>query len=423
MELMLCEDRTRAFIEERSGLIGSVLSGSYPEGRWLGWLDVDKSASAAILAEISEAVAHVRKIADVMIVIGIGGSNRGAMAAIKALRPEGGMPTRILWAGDTLSGSRLQEALQTVKTCSTVLNVIAKDFSTVEPGIAFRVLRAAMEEKYGEGARERIVATGSEGAGQLGELSREQGWRFLPFPADIGGRFSVLSAVGLFPMSVAGIDIGNLTEGARAEMSQLGGTIAYANPAVRYAANRNILFREGFTIESLVVFEPDLVPFARWWIQLFAETEGKKQEAVFPTFFCYSEDLHAVGQYVQQGRRCIAETFLGLFRPTPGFAIRGSPNLMDGFDYLNGRPFDDLNGAVYAAALRSHRDGGVPCAEIAAAPGLSTALDERTMGALFYFFMYSAYLSAAMIGVDPFTQDGVEGYKRTMYRILGKAEQ
>jgi glucose-6-phosphate isomerase len=285
----------------------------------------------------------------------------------------------------------------------------------VEPGVAFRVLRQAMLDKYGEAYRERIVATGSRGPGQLAELAEKHGYRFLDFPAEVGGRFSALTSVALFPLAVAGVDIAALVAGAAEEERALKSEDLASNPAVRYAARRNLLFSEGFTVESLVFFEPDLLPFARWWTQLFAETEGKNGDAVFPTYFSYSEDLHAVGQYVQQGRRCIQETFLDFMHENPGFLIGPSALVRDGFGYLDGKPFDALNRAVYEAALGAHSEDGVPCAEIAV-----PAIGAGELGALFYFFMFAAYVSATLLGVDPFSQDGVENYKRNLYRILGK---
>jgi glucose-6-phosphate isomerase len=216
-------------------------------------------------------------------------------------------------------------------------------------------------------------------------------------------------------MAVAGVDIVELLRGAARCEKSLREEPLPSNPAVLYAVDRNLLFAKGFTVESLVTFEPDLDPFARWWTQLFAETEGKTPNAIFPTSFRYSEDLHAVGQYVQEGRRCIAQTYLRMFHRDSGLRIDASVGVDDGFGYLDGMPFDELNRAMYRAAIEAHSDGGVPCLEIAA-PDIAA----QSLGGLFYFFMFSAYLSACLIGVNPFTQDGVESYKKAMYAILGK---
>ena len=408
-------DGTRRGILAARGPIEAALKGEAWKDGKLGWFSLADSVPPAEFRKIMDAAARVRGMADTMIVIGIGGSNRGAMAAIRALHRSLESPTRVVFAGDTMSGAELKDSVELVKGGSVVLNVIAKDFNTVEPGIAFRVLRGAMMEKYGSAYSERILATGSRGPGQLFELAVMHGWHFLDFPEAIGGRFSVLSAVGLFPMAVAGVDITALVEGARQMEAELKATEAPSNPAVRYAVDRNILLSRGFGVEGLAVYEPDLVPLARWWVQLFAETEGKKQTAIFPTCFSYSEDLHAIGQYVQQGRRFVSETFLKLFHENPGFAIERSGSVCDGFDYLDGKPFDELNRSVYAAALEAHAAGGVPCLEIAC-----PRIDAWNLGGLFYFFMFACYISANFLGVNPFDQEGVESYKLNMYRLLGK---
>ena len=412
----VAEDETRRRIAVNEALIKRVLRGAVWNDRWLGWFSVADSAPQALLDTILEEAAYVRGAATVMVVIGVGGSNRGAMAAIEAARRGSRSPTRIVYAGDTMSGAALRDIVEIVKNESTMLNVIAKDFNTLEPGIAFRVLREAMIEKYGTDYRKRIIATGSRGPGQLFEMAQTNGYRFFDFPEPIGGRFSVLSAVALFPMAVADIDIAAIVAGAKAAEKELKETDLYSNPAVLYAIERNILFSKGFIIESLVHFEPDLGAFARWWTQLFAETEGKNQSAIFPTSFLYSEDLHAVGQYVQQGKRCIAETYLRLFHEDGDFAIGASAEVPDGFDYLDGKPFGDLNRAVYQAALEAHSRDGVPCLEISV-----PEMNERGLGELFYFFMFACYLSASLLQVNPFTQDGVESYKKNMYRLLGKS--
>ncbi|GAB1483098.1 glucose-6-phosphate isomerase [Treponema sp.] len=384
------------------------------DGR-LGWFCVDQAFPADERERLRTAASWAQETAQVLVVIGIGGSNRGALAAISALHRTLRSPTRVLFAGDTLSASSLLDTLELIKNESVILNVIAKDFNTVEPGIAFRLLRKAMKEKYGHEYNKRIVVTGSHGKGQLQEMAEKEGYRFLAFPKDVGGRFSVLTTVALFPMAVAGLDIDTLLEGAKDMERQLKETTIDTNPAVQYAVNRNILFLKGFHIESLVFFEPDLIHLARWWVQLFAESEGKNQKAIFPTFFSYSEDLHAVGQYVQEGKRNIQETYLCLFHENPNLIIGPSTEEQDGFDYLDGKAFDKLNRSVYQAAFKAHSEAGVPCTEIAV-----SQVTERNLGQVFYFFMFAVYVSASLLGVDPFSQDGVENYKDAMYSLLGK---
>jgi len=407
---------TQACIRSNGTLIQRVRQGLEWKESLLSWLSVDTSAPEANLEDLVRTARYVQELATVMIVIGIGGSNRGAIAGIQALHRSLKSPTRVVFAGDTLSTVKIQDTLALMQTESIVLNVIAKDFNTVEPGITFRVLREAMQAKYGSSYHTRIIVTGSTGPGQLQDLARLQGYHFLEFPKNIGGRFSVLSNVGLFPMAVAGIDIRKLCGGARETEFSLKHTDSLENPAVRYAVNRLLLLEKGFQIESLVVYEPDLVPFARWFVQLFAETEGKTSKALLPTFFSYSEDLHAVGQFVQQGPRTIIETLLNLFFESPSVIIHPSPEVGDGFDYLDNQPFDKLNQSVYQAALSAHVQDNIPCFEFVAGKGIC----EETLGSLFYFFMFACYLSACLLQVNPFNQDGVENYKKNLYALLGK---
>lgn len=408
----LSEEAMQAYLHNNKGLIESVKTGLEQDRASLGWFTVDQGCSA----DLHTLAAKVQSMATVMIVIGIGGSNRAAIAALKALKRRSTSPTTLYFAGDSLSTTQLQDALHLVETNSVVLNIIAKDFNTVEPGIWFRVLRSAMQKKYGSRYSERIVATGSKGPGQLYELAKLHGYAFLPFPQDVGGRFSALTPVGLFPMAVAGLDVEKILEGARKQEQACKKTPIVENAAVRYAALRNLVREKGIQIESLVFFEPDLFAFSRWWIQLFAESEGKTDHVLFPVGFSYSEDLHAVGQYVQEGPRIILETFLRLDYQTEKLIIEPSEEVIDGFSYLDDKPFSVLNESVYRSALKAHSEAGVPCCELV----FSRALDEQTMGSLFWFFLFSAYLSATLLGVNPFDQNGVEEYKKNMYAELGK---
>lgn len=409
---LVSEREMHAAIEANSTLIGGVQRGEEQYEGFLGWLDVQKQE----LEEIENQAVRVKELAQVMIVIGIGGSNRGAAAALEVLKRTCTSPTSLFFAGDTLSSTRLADALDLIESKSVVLNVIAKDFNTVEPGITFRLLRRAMQAKYGAEYAKRIVVTGSKGGGQLYELAALHGYAYLPFPSDIGGRFSVLSPVGLFPLAVAGVDIRTLLSGACAMEKVVRTRQAKENPAVRYAILRSLIKGKGIALESLVTFEPDLQYFTRWWIQLFAETEGKTEMVLFPVGFSYSEDLHAVGQYVQQGPRVLLETYLDVQYAETNLIIETSRDVLDNFGYLDNKHFSVLNKAVYQAALNAHCSDGVPCIELK----MDTPLDAETLGGLFYFFLFSAYLSARLLGVNPFTQEGVEQYKRNMYAELGK---
>lgn len=421
LEKFISKDETIAAIKKNESIIKSIQYGDAGDKNCLGWFCVKDSATQKQRREIFECAEHVKRTADVLIVIGIGGSNRGAMAATQALHRSAHSNVRIVYAGDTMSTAKLKDVVECVKNESVVLNVIAKNFSTVEPGITFRVLRDALKTKYGDDYASRIVATGSYGEGQLYEFAKKIGCRFLEFPEKIGGRYSVLSAVELFPMACAGIDINAMLDSAEQTENFLKTTNIIENPAVHYAVNRKLLFEKGFSIESLVIFEPDLIHIGRWWTQLFAESEGKTTNAIFPVNFLYSEDLHAVGQYVQEGKKFIAETYLNLFYDNAAFIIPESVDIEDGFNYLSNKPFDELNKAVYKAAITAHADAGVPCSEIAIVANSSyQTIDEKSLGSLFYFFMFSCYVSGILIGINPFDQNGVEYYKKNMYALLGK---
>jgi glucose-6-phosphate isomerase len=313
----------------------------------------------------------------------------------------------------------LQEALELVEKENVAINVIAKDFNTLEPGISFRLLRDALKKKYGSAYHQRVFVTGSRGSGQLFDLAQLHGYHFLDFPENFGGRFSVLSAVGLLPMAVAGIDLYKIFHGAKAAESYLKSTEPEKNQGVIYAVTRNLLFQKGFTLESLVLFEPDLLHLGRWWVQLFAESEGKTENAIFPVSFMYSDDLHAVGQYVQEGRRCIAETYLRLFHPNKPLVIPESPEVSDGFDYLSHKEFQTLNETVYQAALEAHKNDGIPCTQFIA----ESTICPEIIGYFFYYSFFVCYLSCVLLEVNPFDQEGVEGYKRNMYALLGKYQR
>lgn len=400
-----------SYIRKHEELIRSGLSAqAYSDGP-IGWFDPGRSMRS--LQAIRHLAARVQARFDLLVVIGIGGSNRGAVATVDALAPTG---TELFFAGDTLSTTRLKKAIRLVRNRNAALCVIAKDFNTIEPGITFRMLRKELERKYGSSSNERIIAIGSDGKGQLHDLAQRHQWDFLAFPADINGRYSVLSTVGLFPMAVAEVDIENLIAGGMAEHQRLTSLEPLLNPAVRYAAARNLLSRQGSVIEALVIFEPALEGFARWWVQLFGESEGKKEGALFPTYFSYSEDLHAIGQYVQEGPRIIAETFLNYTYESSPLMIEPSKEIQDRFDYLDDRPFDTLNEVVYQAALNAHASAHRPVLELSS----SQPISAHSLGQSFYFFLFSVYLSSLLLGVNPFTQDGVEGYKKNMYHQLGK---
>lgn len=407
----LTKEQLHEAIQANAAMIKRVLLGKIGSPTDLGWFWPGCWENAPLLDQILALAEQIRSDADVFVLVGIGGSNRGAQSVIETL---GDHQVEIIYAGDNLSASSLQSTLARIEGRSTYLDVIAKDFNTLEPGIAFRMLRQSLEKVYGEAARQRIIVTGSQGQDQLLGLGQLNGYACLPFPADMGGRFSVISAVGLLPMAVAGVDIRQLIQSASLAESELKFLPLADNPAVQYAVARNLLAARGFAIENLVTFEPSLSYFAHWWSQLFGESEGKNQSCILPVTSAYSEDLHAIGQYIQEGRRIVMETFLDARFPHPEIIIPPS-SMVDGFTYLDYKPFDDLNSAVYTAAYCAHTQAGVPCFQFHAGE-----INPAMFGELFYLFMLSCCISATLIGVDPFGQPGVEAYKQNMYRILGK---
>lgn len=354
---------------------------------------------------------EIRKSADAFVLVGVGGSNQAARAVIKALQRPG--TPEIIYAGNTLSAPALQKVLRQLNDKRSIyINVIAKNFETLEPGSHFRVLRKYLERRYTkEGAAQRIILTGTYGS-RLEEIAKENGYTFLEFPVPVGGRYSVLTPVGLFPMAVAGIDIPLLLQGALRMKELLQGD---DHPAIQYAALRQTLYRQKFDIEVLASFEPQLEYYAKWWVQLFGESEGKEKQGVFPTAVNYSEDLHSLGQYMQDGRRNLMETFLSVGEPDGSVVVEPDPGFGDRFDYLDNMDFLEINRAAEAATIRAHFEGGVPCFRL-----LLPQLDEFSFGQIFYFFMIACAISGKTAGINPFDQEGVEAYKRSMFRMLGK---
>jgi glucose-6-phosphate isomerase len=399
---------TEAFIESKIKSLQAIFAKDCPY-TMLGWTDVYGVADDELTGRIAALAERIRNDADVLVVIGVGGSNQGARAAAALL---GDSKVEILYSGNSLSSTSMRETIRRLEGKSVYLNIIAKNFQTLEPGVAFRVLRNYMIARYGEKeAASRMIATGTSEGDSLWTLSQTLGMEFLPFPQEVGGRFSVFSAVGLLPMAVAGIDITELLRGAHQAQRYISGH-PFDNDALRYAAARNILHEQGKAVEFLAYFEPGLHYFAKWWVQLFGESEGKDGKGIFPAHGSYSEDLHSLGQYVQDGSKLLFETFLHIEDTGPDFWIPESA-VEDGFAYLNGRGFDFLNHSAYQGTVGAHQEGGIPALTVTV-PELSA----YTLGQLFYFFLFACYYSAVMLGVNPFDQPGVEAYKTRMFQIL-----
>ena len=409
----LTEEVLEQRLQAAAPLLAEVLAGEEEHRDNLGWFSVDEAAGPERVDFLLEQAARVRADADAFVVIGIGGSNQAARAVVKALRPENG--PAILWAGNTISACETARLLKELDGYQSVyIDCIAKNFETLEPGISFRVLRRYLEQRYGQAeAAKRIFATGTPGS-TLHQLCIDNGYTFLTFPERIGGRYSVGSDVGLFPMAVAGVDVKALVQGMRDMRDQLRAAPAGENLALRYACLRKWMLEQGLSLEMLAFFEPRLDYFAKWWIQLFAESEGKDGTGLYPVVSSNSEDLHSIGQFIQQGSPILFETFLHV-QARDASVVLAHEEKRDYFDYLEGKDFWDINQVACRATVAAHSEGGIPCLELTI-----PALDEHTLGQLFYLYLFTCYLSAGVLGVNPFDQPGVEAYKGYMFKNLGK---
>lgn len=374
----------------------------------LGWFRVEKWANTQMLTGLKELAKEVRKDADVFVVIGVGGSNNAARSVIKALQIDG---PEIIYSGNTLSAYQLKQVLNRLEGKSVYLNCIAKNFETLEPGSSFRVLRQYLIEQYGESeAARRIIGTGTVGS-HFEAFCQKYSYRFLEFPVDVGGRFTALTSVGLFPMAVAGISIEDMVNGAKAVQEQLHQDRSIHNPAYAYATFRNVCYRSGYKVELLASFEPQLRWFHKWWLQLFGESEGKDNRGLFPTCAEYSEDLHAIGQFIQEGSPIVIETFIDVQQANASLTVL--PDFKDDrFDYLEGQDFWQINKIAFMATYQAHSKR-LPCSIVKI-----DSLDAYHFGQLFYFFEFACYLSCQIMGVNPFNQPGVEDYKQLMFAEL-----
>jgi glucose-6-phosphate isomerase len=389
-----------------------------PGNDFLGWLDLPRSTKKGAIDAINEKAQEIRSKADILICIGIGGSYLGAKAAIEYSAPsfDDMRKPRVIFAGHSINSDYITDLLELVKDRNVAVNVISKSGTTTEPAIAFRVIRQWMEARYGrKEAASRIIATTDPKCGALRKLAVEEGYSTFEIPSDVGGRFSVLTPVGLFPIAVAGLDIGKLLEGASESIDICSGDTYDKNLAGHYAAVRNILFRKGYTTEVMASFQPQLHFISEWWKQLAGESEGKNNTGIFPAALDYTTDLHSLGQWMQQGIRNVFETFFVLKKTVHTLNVPKFSDDSDDLNYLAGRSFEDINQNAYRGTLLAHVDGGVPCATI-----VLDDRSEKTLGQLFYFFEKAIALSGYMLRVNPFDQPGVEEYKKNMFALLGK---
>ncbi len=377
-----------------------------------GWYDLPETYDHAEFDKIKTTAQQIRNNSDYLVCIGIGGSYLGHRALIEALRPAS--PTKILYAGNSLSTRELNRLMDTLGDSDFSINVISKSGTTTEPAVAFRLLKAKLQEKYGDKASERIFATTDAREGALYEEAIAEGYARFVVPDNIGGRYSVLTAVGLLPLAVAGVNIDQLMSGAATERAA--NLDNSESAAIRYATMRADLLKKDYDVEILASFEPCMRYFEEWWKQLFGESEGKDKQGIFPASVIYTTDLHSLGQYLQDGRRNIFETMLRFSEEgAPAVTVPRLAKDLDGLKYLEGKTLDFLNTKALEATVTAHRDGGIPVSEITI-----PTLDEKSLGALIYFFELSCALSAKLSGVNPFDQPGVEAYKRNMFHLLGK---
>ena len=377
-----------------------------------GWVDLPKDYDRDEFARIKTAAEKINSDSDYLVCIGIGGSYLGHRAVIEALGGEKGR-TKILYTGNSLSPRMLQKVITELGDKDFSVNVISKSGTTTEPAVAFRIFKQMLIDKYGdEEAAKRIYATTDANKGALHDEAVAKGYEMFVVPDNIGGRYSVLTAVGLLAIAVAGIDVDKLMDGALEERSAL---ISDGGAAAEYAAMRNILLEKGFDIEILANFEPQFVQFNEWWKQLFGESEGKEGKGIYPASVVDSTDLHSMGQYIQEGRRALFETFVEVAAEYDGVKVPEFAENLDGLKYLEGKEMDYINKTANAATREAHMAGGVPVLEV-----VMPDIDERSLGGLIYFFEMSCALSGFTLGVNPFNQPGVEAYKNRMFELLGK---
>lgn len=413
-------DETNALLRQAEAAHRALHDGTGAGSNFLGWLTLPQSYDKGEYARVLKAAERIRCDSQVLVVIGIGGSYLGARAAIEFIHsPMYNLLKKdtpdIYYSGNNISADALQELISLCEGRDVSVNVISKSGTTTEPALAFRVFRDYLEKRYGkDGARKRIYVTTDKSRGALKALADAEGYETFTVPDDIGGRYSVLTSVGLLPIAVSGADTGVILAGAAAAMADMTDA-GPQNLACRYAALRNILYRKGKTTELLVFYEPHLWCFAEWFKQLYGESEGKQNKGIFPGSLCFSTDLHSLGQYVQDGLRNLFETVLWIKKPRHDVTIEASGDNADGLGFLEGRTVSYVNRKAFEGTALAHTDGGVPNIVLE-----FDARDEWHFGYLVYFFEKACAVSGYILGVNPFDQPGVEAYKRNMFALLGK---
>lgn len=389
---------------------------------FLGWVNLPNEITEAQIADLNQSAATISKDVDVVVVIGIGGSYLGAKSVIDALSNSfapytKGKHPHIIFAGQNIGEDYHAELLEFLKTQSVACIVISKSGTTTEPAIAFRLIKQHIEERYGKAeAKRRIVAITDQSKGALRQLADAEGYKTFVIPDNVGGRFSVLTPVGLLPIAVAGFDIAKLVAGAKSMASQCTPEVSFnENPAEKYAAVRNVLYSKGKKVEMLVNFNPKLHYFGEWWKQLYGESEGKENKGIFPAAADFSTDLHSMGQYIQEGERILFETFIAVGSMKHKLLVPTDKDNLDKLNFLADKNIDYVNKMAELGTIIAHQDGGVPAVRVDV-----EVIDELNLGALIYFFEKACGISGYMLGVNPFDQPGVEAYKANMFALLDK---
>ena len=423
LEKYITEDDYRAIAPEAEKACRMLYEDkdSAPGSDHLGWLTLPLDYDKEEFVRIKEAARKIRSDSQALVVIGIGGSYLGARAAIEFVKSknynliENDGP-KVFFAGNGISPTEISEILHICSKCDFSVNVISKSGTTTEPAIAFRLFKKLLEDKYGkEEAAKRIYVTTDKVKGTLKALAEKEGYAQFVVPDDVGGRYSVLTAVGLLPIAAAGIDIDALMRGAADAMEKYGKGDLYTNDCYKYAAIRNILYRKGKKIEMMVSYEPDYLMMNEWFKQLFGESEGKDGKGIYPASAIYSTDLHSMGQYVQDGERTLFESVVTFKTPKTDIVIEADPANADGLNFIAGKTLSYVNKNALQGTVLAHTDGGVPNLIIE----LDRA-DEYNLGELFYFLEKACAVSGYILGVNPFNQPGVESYKKNMFALLGK---
>ena len=391
-----------------------------PGSDFLGWMYLPRDYDKEEFARIKAAAAKIREDSDVLVVAGIGGSYLGARAVIEAVKGmyhnelDNGL--KIYFCGNSISPTYLNDIITLCKGKRFSINVISKSGTTTETSLAFRVLRKLLEDEMGvEEANKRIYATTDRAKGTLKQLADAQGWPTFVVPDDVGGRYSVLTAVGLLPMAVAGIDIDAVMAGAADAMKALDNDDLCTNDCYKYAAYRNILYRKGKAVELLVSYEPAFAMMNEWYKQLFGESEGKDQKGIFPASVVFSTDLHSMGQFIQEGSRMLFETVVDIQKPSKEFFVKDDPENLDGLNFLSNQNMSVVNRKAMQGTVLAHTQGGVPNMLLEV-----PEINEHEFGYMVYFFEKACAISGYLLGVNPFDQPGVESYKKNMFALLGK---